>query len=74
MKISKLLASEAVSISIEMFPPKECDMVETTKRTVAKMAALNPSFMSVTYGASGGTSDTTVTIADTVQNVNGIPA
>ncbi len=37
------------------------------------MAALKPAYMSVTYGATGGTSDYTVKLAEEVRN-NNIPA
>ncbi len=38
------------------------------------MAELSPSYMSITYGATGGTSEYTVDMANEIQNVNHIPA
>lgn len=53
MKITDIIANNKTTISFEMFPPKEWDKIENTKKTVRKMAAENPSFISVTYGAAG---------------------
>ncbi len=73
MKISELL-SQGVTVSCELFPPKKEHDLLDYHRIVAEMAKVKPTFMSVTYGASGGTSDYTVDIANEVQNVNGVPA
>lgn len=73
MKVSEILKSEKVTISCEMFPPKKGSLLENYKETAAKMAALKPSYLSCTYGATGGTSDFTVEIADTI-NACGVPA
>lgn len=73
MKVSEILKSENVTISCEMFPPKKETMLANYKETAAKMAALKPAFLSCTYGATGGTSDYTVEIAETI-NACGIPA
>lgn len=74
MKIIELLKTNQPTISCELFPPKKGSELAHAKETVAEIAALKPSFMSVTYGASGGTSEHTVDIANAVQNTNGIPA
>ena len=73
MKVSEILKTDKVTISCEMFPPKKGDMLEDYKEIAAKMAALKPSYLSCTYGATGGTSDYTVEIADTI-NACGVPA
>ncbi len=73
MKISDILSTGEVTISCEMFPPKHGDQLKNYKETAAKMAALHPSFLSCTYGATGGTSDYTVEIAETI-NSCGVPA
>lgn len=68
MKISDILKNGKVTVSVEVFPPKkESDMTDYRK-LVGEVAALKPSFMSVTYGASGGTSDFTVELAELIQN------
>lgn len=73
MKISKIINSENVSVSVELFPPKEWTKIEETKAIVNEMAKSKPSFMSVTYGAGGGTSEHTVTLAKEIEALN-IPA
>jgi methylenetetrahydrofolate reductase (NADPH) len=74
MKIIDILKTNRPTISCELFPPKQGSELAHAKEIVGEIAALKPSFMSVTYGASGGTSAHTVDIADAVQNANGIPA
>ena len=73
MKVSELLKSDQVTISVELFPPKKGSQLENYKAIVGQMAELKPSYSSCTYGATGGTSDYTVEIADTI-NSHGIPA
>ena len=73
MKVSDLLKSDKVTISVELFPPKKGSQLENYKAIVGRMAELKPSYISCTYGATGGTSDYTVEIADTI-NSYGIPA
>ena len=73
MKVSEILREERVTISCEMFPPKQGTMLENYKGIVAEMAKLKPAYLSCTYGATGGTSDYTVEIADTIKS-HGIPA
>lgn len=73
MKIKDLL-TRGVTVSCELFPPKLANELSDYHRIVAETAKARPSFMSVTYGASGGTSDYTVDIANEVQNRNGVPA
>ena len=68
MRLTELLKSDAVPISCELFPPKQGAQI------VKEMADLKPAYMSVTYGATGGTSDYTVELANEVCNVNHIPA
>lgn len=72
MKIIDILNQKKPSISVELFPPKEWAKLEETKAIVAQMAALHPSFLSVTYGAGGGTSEHTAEIAKAAAD-NGIP-
>lgn len=74
MKISELLSSEKIGISCELFPPKLGSQLANVKEVVKEMAGLKPAYMSITYGATGGTSEYTVDIANEIQNVNHIPA
>lgn len=73
MKIIDIIHQKKPSVSAELFPPKEWAKLEDTKEIVARIARLNPSFLSVTYGAGGGTSEHTVRVAEAAQ-ANGIPA
>ncbi len=63
MKIIDIINSEKPSLSFEVFPPKTSDTFENVKEATLEIAKLNPSFMSVTYGAGGGTSKYTTDIA-----------
>ena len=73
MKVSEILNKNDITISCELFPPKQGAMLENYKGIVAEMAKLKPAYISCTYGATGGTSDYTVEIADCI-NSHGIPA
>lgn len=73
MKVSEILNKGKVTISCELFPPKQGTQLENYKAIVAKTAMLKPAYISCTYGATGGTSDYTVEIADAI-NQHGIPA
>ena len=50
---------EPVNVSFEFFPPKTEKMEETLWTSIKKLETLNPSFVSVTYGAGGGTRERT---------------
>lgn len=68
MKIKDILKEEKVHISFEVFPPKTDAGYESVLRATEKIAALKPAFMSVTYGAGGGTSNNTASIASQIQD------
>ena len=63
MKITDIIKGTAPSLSFEVFPPKTTDKFESVLGATMKIAALAPSYMSVTYGAGGGTSEHTANIA-----------
>ena len=73
MKIKELLAQETLSLSIEVFPPKTESGFESVKHATEEIAALRPSYMSVTYGAGGGTSRYTLDIAKNIKERYGVP-
>ncbi|MBQ9611523.1 MAG: methylenetetrahydrofolate reductase [Lachnospiraceae bacterium] len=73
MKVRDILNEREVTISFEVFPPKTDDKYAAVEEAAAKIAALRPSFMSVTYGAGGGTSKNTAGIAADLQNKYGTP-
>ncbi len=67
MKISEIIRGSKPSLSMEVFPPKTDDKFESVMDATMKIAELNPSFMSVTYGAGGGTSKYTADIASALK-------
>lgn len=73
MEINKILADKTPSISFEVFPPKQETNLAEVKAAAGAIAALNPSFMSVTYGAAGSTSKMTVEVAADIKNLHGVP-
>ena len=86
MKITDIIRRGKPSISFEVFPPKrlptslfgnaeEQAAMARTKEIVKKIAAEKPAFISVTYGAAGGTTGAnTSTIAEYIQKECGVPA
>lgn len=72
MKIRDILKSEKPHISFEVFPPKTDAGYESVLTATRKIAALKPSFISVTYGAGGGTSKNTVSIATQIKDDFGV--
>ena len=74
MKIIERINENKVHISFEVFPPKTDAGYESVKRAVDEIAVLKPSFISVTYGAGGGTSKNTVKIASHIKNELGVPS
>ena len=73
MKISELLKEDKLRLSFEVFPPKTLDSFETVRSAAMEIAKLKPSFMSVTYGAGGGTSKYTLDIAKDIKELHGVP-
>ncbi len=67
MKIRDILTTKKPILSFEVFPPKTEDKYEIVENAVIAIAKLKPAFMSVTYGAGGGTSQYTVDIASAVK-------
>ena len=72
MKLSKLLQSGKLSLSFEVFPPKTSDSFDSVKKATEEIAKLSPSFVSVTYGAGGGTSKYTLDIAKNIKDQYGV--
>ncbi len=74
MKISELLKDNRLSLSFEVFPPKTESSYESVKTSTEEIAKLKPAFMSVTYGAGGGTSKYTLDIARNIKSLYGVPS
>lgn len=68
MKVSQILKDNRVTVSFEVFPPKQWDKIDNTKAVVREMSKANPSFMSVTYGAAGTQSGFTQEIANEIKD------
>ena len=73
MKLSEFLGREGLSLSFEVFPPKNDTAFDSVREATEQIAALTPSFMSVTYGAGGGTSRYTLEIAKNIKERYGVP-
>ena len=73
MKLIQILQRDTLSLSFEVFPPKNNTAFESVGRAVEEIAALHPAFMSVTYGAGGGTSRYTLDIAQSIKRKHGVP-
>ncbi len=68
MKIKDILAADKPSVSFEIFPPRKDASFAPVRDAIARLAVQKPSFMSVTYGASGNAQANTVAIASLVQS------
>ena len=73
MKLTEFLNQRKLALSFEVFPPKTDIVFESVKHATEEIAKLRPSFMSVTYGAGGGTSQYTLDIAKNIKEQYGVP-
>ncbi len=73
MKIIDKITKDTLSISFEVFPPKTETNFESVKSATEEIASLHPLFMSVTYGAGGGTSKYTLEIAKNIKERYNVP-
>ena len=67
MKISEVLKQDKPTLSFEVFPPKKDTDFAQVEAAATQIAALNPSYMSVTYGAGGSTKGLTIRLAEEIQ-------
>ena len=74
MKISELFKEEGNRLSFEVFPPKTDDKYDSVEAATVEIAKLHPAFMSVTYGAGGGTSKYTLNIAKNIMEETNVPS
>ena len=74
MKITDIIKNEKPSLSFEVFPPKSDAAYDSVKTATEEIAKLRPAFMSVTYGAGGGTSKHTLSIAESIKKQYGVPS
>ena len=73
MKLTEILNQGKLTLSFEVFPPKNNTVFESVANACEKIAALRPSFVSVTYGAGGGTSKYTLDIARSIKEKFSVP-
>ena len=73
MKLTEIFDNNKLSLSFEVFPPKTDTAFDSVKKATEEIARLRPSFMSVTYGAGGGTSRYTLDIAKNIKEHYGVP-
>ena len=73
MKLTHLFQKDRLSLSFEVFPPKTDTSFESVKQATEEIAKLHPAFMSVTYGAGGGTSRYTMEIAQNIKEHYNVP-
>ncbi|MFN3947227.1 MAG: methylenetetrahydrofolate reductase [NAD(P)H] [Aquificaceae bacterium] len=66
MKIGQHLREKRFSISFEFFPPKTPEGEEELFQTIKSLRGLNPTFVSVTYGAGGSTRDRTRRVVERI--------
>ncbi len=72
MKLIEVLNRPQLSLSFEVFPPKTDDAFFSVKQATEEISALHPSFVSVTYGAGGGTRAHTLEVAKNIKNTCGV--
>ncbi len=73
MKLTELFNKNKLSLSFEVFPPKTDSAFDSVKHATEEIAKLHPAFMSVTYGAGGGTSKYTLEIAKNIKEQYSVP-
>jgi methylenetetrahydrofolate reductase (NADPH) len=67
-------AGDEPVFSFEFFPPKTDEGMTNLFETASRLRELDPSFVSVTYGAGGSTRDRTIAILGRIKNELGIEA
>ena len=68
MHLDELFKQKKAVFSFEIFPPKLTYSIDVIYETIDALAPLRPDYISVTYGAGGSTSKTTVEIASIIKN------
>lgn len=68
MNIRDKFSDNKSILSFEVFPPKKTSPIEKIYSTLDELKALNPAYISVTYGAGGTVADNTCAIASKIKN------
>src|SRR5687767_13540438 len=74
MRIDQLFADKARTLSFEFFPPKSDRAWHTLEDAIEQLVPLGPDFVSVTYGAGGGTRAKTREVVEHIQAKTGVTA
>lgn len=73
MRLNDVVKNGKVTLSFEVFPPKQSANYESVYEAAMGVAELRPHYMSVTYGAGGSTRSNTFKIAEDIQNKFNVP-
>lgn len=73
MQIIDILNEKQMLLSYEVFPPKKETSFDSVRIATEQIAAIKPAFMSVTYGAGGGTSEYTLAVAKNIKEKYNVP-
>jgi methylenetetrahydrofolate reductase (NADH) len=74
MRIDGILAAGGPVFSFEFFPPKTAEGERNLYAALAELKTLEPSFVSVTYGAGGSTREKTIEIVKRIRDEYGLEA
>ena len=68
MRIDEIIQQQRPTFSVEFFPPKTVEAADQLYETARELKALEPDFVSVTYGAGGATRDGTIEVTKTLKD------
>jgi methylenetetrahydrofolate reductase (NADPH) len=75
MRIDEIIATRAEPVfSFEFFPPKTEEGERNLQTALRELGPLEPSYVSVTYGAGGSTRDRTIEIVKSLKDEHGLEA
>jgi methylenetetrahydrofolate reductase (NADPH) len=74
MRIDQILGKGKPAVSFEFFPPKTEAGFTQLYQTIEELKPIDPSYVSVTYGAGGSTRQKTVDLVEKIQRDAGIRA
>lgn len=72
MKVIDIIKADKPALSFEVFPPKTTDTFDSVKHATEEIAKINPSYMSVTFGAGGSNAGFAVEVAGNLQKNYGV--
>ena len=72
MRITEIMRTRRPIFSFEFFPPKSAEEMDQLFHTLKELRGSSPAFISVTYGAGGGTKDRTLEIVERAKSDIGL--